>query len=255
MAERVAAELRARILGGGGEGFRLPTQDQLVRDFGVSYPSVREAIRILETEGLVTVRRGSLGGGEIHRPDEASAAYHLGLALQANRVTLGDLATGLQLLEPLCAAECARRPDRQSAVVPVLQASVEECATFIGADGAEFTRAARRFHALVVSSTPNATLRCVVSTLVALWTAQEESWAEAVSKRGEYPSDAEVASVVKVHQRLVDDIAAGRPDEAERVARKHLAASQAFLVDRFDDGIVNAMLLKSPPATSANRRH
>jgi DNA-binding FadR family transcriptional regulator len=169
------------------------------------------------------------------------------------RVTLGDLAAGLQLLEPLCAAECARRADRRSAVVSALQASVEECATFAGRDGADFTRAARRFHALVVASTPNATLRCVVSTLVALWTAQEESWAEAVSRRGEYPSDDEVASVVKVHQRIVDDIAAGRPDEAERVARKHLAASQAFLVDRFDDGIVNAMLLKSRPAISPNR--
>ena len=84
-------------------------QDQLVKEFGVSYPSVREAIRILDTEGLVTVRRGNVGGAEVHRPDESSAAYHLGLALQGARVTLGDLTAGLQLLEPLCAAECARR--------------------------------------------------------------------------------------------------------------------------------------------------
>ncbi len=58
------------------------------------------------------MRRGNVGGAEVHRPDESSAAYHLGLALQARRVTLGDLAAGLRLLEPLCAAECARRPDR-----------------------------------------------------------------------------------------------------------------------------------------------
>lgn len=52
-------ELRARILADDGDG-RLPTQDQLVSEFGVSYP-IREAIRILETEGLVTVRRGNVG--------------------------------------------------------------------------------------------------------------------------------------------------------------------------------------------------
>ena len=58
IAETVAGELRARILADDGPpGYRLPTQDQLVSEFGVSYPSVREAIRILETEGLVTVRR------------------------------------------------------------------------------------------------------------------------------------------------------------------------------------------------------
>ena len=123
IAETVAAELRTRILTG---DYRFPTQDQLVKEFGVSYPSVREAIRILETEGLVTVRRGNIGGAEVHRPDESSAAYHLGLALQGAQVTLGDLAAGLQLLEPLCAAECARRDDRADVVVPALAASIEK---------------------------------------------------------------------------------------------------------------------------------
>src|SRR5690242_20670828 len=99
MAETVAAEIRNRILTA-DDDYRLPTQDQLVEEFGVSYPSVREALRILETEGLVTVRRGNVGGGEVHRPDESSTAYHLGLVLQGNRVTIGDLAAGLQLFEP-----------------------------------------------------------------------------------------------------------------------------------------------------------
>jgi DNA-binding FadR family transcriptional regulator len=70
VAESVAAELRARILGQGGEDYQLPTQDQLMAEFGVSHPSIREAIRILETEGLVTVRRGKVGGAQVHRPDE-----------------------------------------------------------------------------------------------------------------------------------------------------------------------------------------
>ena len=71
IAETVAAELRSRILvGDGPHDYRLPTQEQLVKEFGVSYPSIREAIRILETEGLVTVRRGNVGGAEVHRPDE-----------------------------------------------------------------------------------------------------------------------------------------------------------------------------------------
>ena len=250
IAETVAAELRARILTG---DYRFPTQDQLVKEFGVSYPSVREAIRILETEGLVTVRRGNVGGAEVHRPDESSAAYHLGLALQGARVTLGDLAAGLQLLEPLCAAECARRDDRADVIVPALSASIDKSAGLTG-DGVAFTRTAREFHDLVVAFTPNATVRYVVSSLVALWSAQEETWAEALTRRGEYPSVSQAESAVRTHRRIAEEIAAGRAAEAERVARAHLVATQALLLERFDDDVVNATSARARQAIQATHR-
>jgi GntR family transcriptional repressor for pyruvate dehydrogenase complex len=251
IAEIVASELRARILAADGD-YRLPTQDQLVGEFGVSYPSVREAIRILETEGLVTVRRGNVGGAEVHRPDESSAAYHLGLALQARKVTLGDLAAGLQLLEPLCAAECANRPDRAESVVPALEASVAESAS-LTSDGVAFTRVAREFHDLLVSFTPNATVRHVVGTLVTLWSAQEQTWAEAMTKRGEYPSAREAARAVATHRHLVEEIAAGHAAEAEQMARVHLAATQKVVLERFEDGIVNVSSVQARQAIAASR--
>jgi DNA-binding FadR family transcriptional regulator len=242
VAEAIAATLRDRILAGNdADGYRLPTQEQLVEEFGVSYPSVREAIRILETEGLVTVRRGNVGGAEVHRPDPSSAAYHLGLVLQAGRVTLGDLATGLQLLEPLCAAECARRDDRDTQVVPELRANVERSAELVGSglvgSGVAFTETARVFHELIVAFTPNATVRLVVSSLVALWSAQEVRWAELLTSRGEYPAREDAQAVVRTHRRILAEIEAGRAAEAERISRAHLAASQALLVDRFDSDI------------------
>jgi GntR family transcriptional regulator, transcriptional repressor for pyruvate dehydrogenase complex len=249
VAEAVAAELRAQILANGPgdvDGYRLPTQDQLVREFGVSYPSVREALRILETEGLVTVRRGSVGGADAHRPDASLAAYHMGLALQGSQVTLRDFADGLQLIEPLCAAECARRADRAEAVVPQLRANVEASAGLTG-DGPAFTRTAREFHDLLVALTPNGTVRYVISSLVALWSAQEQAWAEALDRRGEYPSASDAESVVRVHRRVTDEIEAGNDAAAQRVAKGHLAATQAILLEKFGDGVVNA-------ASARNRR-
>jgi DNA-binding FadR family transcriptional regulator len=250
IAETVAAELRERILTA-EDGFQLPTQDQLVVEFGVSYPSVREALRILETEGLVTVRRGKVGGAEVHRPDETSAAYHLGLALQGSRVTIGDLAAGLQMLEPQCAGACAKRRDRTSVVVPELEASIDRSNELIGS-GVDFTHAAREFHDLIVSFTPNATVRYVVSSLVALWSAQEERWAEVISQQGGYPSDVEAKHAVRTHRRIVKEIAAGRGDEAERIARAHLAATQKLVLEQFDDGVVNASSARSRQAILAN---
>jgi DNA-binding FadR family transcriptional regulator len=234
----VAAELRLRILRGGQTG-RLPTQDRLVKEFGVSYPSVREAIRILETEGLVTVRRGNVGGAETHRPDDASAAYHLGLVLQGGGVTLADLAEGLRQLEPGCAAACARRPDRATAVIPQLRENLDQSAALV-TNGVAFTQTAREFHDLVVSLTPNATIRYVVSSLVRLWSAQEETWAEVLTRRGEYPDAAQARAALRTHRRIVDEIEAGRAAAAERVSRAHLAATQALLLQRFDDDVVNA---------------
>lgn len=244
VAEQVAGELRSRILAAGDDpSFHLPPQDELVRDFGVSFPSVREAIRILETEGLVTVRRGNVGGLQVHRPNESSAAYHLGLSLQAGRVTIGDLAAGLQLLEPLCAGECARRADRAAAVVPLLAENVERCASLVG-DGVAFTRAAREFHDLLVAGTPNATTRHVVGSLVRLWSAQESAWAESLARRGAYPSDTDTREALRAHQRIVDRVAAGRAADAERLARAHLVATQALFVDHFDDEVVDAAATK-----------
>ena len=126
-----------------------------------------------------------------------------------------------------------------TAVVPVLIANVDASAEAVS-DGVAFTRIAREFHDLVVAFTPNDTVRYVVRSLVALWSTQEQQWAAIVAKRGEYPSISQARSAVRTHRRLVDEIAAGHADEAQRIARTHLAATQALLLERFTDDVVNA---------------
>ena len=67
LAEQVADELRRRILSGElADGSVLPTEDELLVEFPISKPSLREAIRILDAEGLLSVRRGKLGGSVVH---------------------------------------------------------------------------------------------------------------------------------------------------------------------------------------------
>ena len=109
-AEVVADNLRDRILRGEFEdGSDLPKQEELFDDFGVSMPSIREAMRILETEGLITVRRGNRGGAVVHRPQSRTAAYMFGLRAAVGGVPVADLALAMRHLDPLCAAMCAGR--------------------------------------------------------------------------------------------------------------------------------------------------
>ncbi|MGO8894887.1 MAG: FCD domain-containing protein [Streptosporangiaceae bacterium] len=103
---------------------------------------------------------------------------------------------------------------------------------------AAFTRAAREFHDLLVEFTPNATVRHVVGSLVALWSAQEQTWAEAMTERGEYPLPHVADRALATHRRIADEIAAGRAAEAEQVARAHLAATQHVVLSRFEADIV-----------------
>ncbi len=243
IAETIAAELRRRILGPGEEIYDLPTQEALVQEFGVSFPSVREAVRILETEGLVTVRRGKAGGLDAHRPDEGSAAYHLGLVLQGKRVTLRDLAGALRSLEPMCAADCARRVDRHETVVPALRANIERSAALV-AEGVAFTHTCREFHDLIVAANPNTTVSYVVRSLVTLWSAQEEEWAASRTRRGTYPSPPEAEEVLRAHRRLLEKIEAGHPEEAERIAKAHVAATQALVLGDGEDDVVDATLAR-----------
>src|ERR1700755_1275124 len=76
LAEMVAALLRERILSGAlRDGDPLPRQEDLLKEFGISKPSLREALRILEAEGLITVRRGNRGGALVHVPEAGHAAH------------------------------------------------------------------------------------------------------------------------------------------------------------------------------------
>ena len=75
LAELVAADLRRRILSGElEERAILPKQDDLLTEFGVSLPTLREALRVLEAEGLIRVQRGKRGGALVCRPTAATAA-------------------------------------------------------------------------------------------------------------------------------------------------------------------------------------
>jgi DNA-binding FadR family transcriptional regulator len=239
LAESIAAQLRERILNGSLPNGTLPKQEELMQMFRVSGPSLREALRILEVEGLITVRRGKIGGAQIHRPDGASAAHAIGLTLQGEGTRLHELADTLLALEPACASACASREDRLEIMTAALEANLEQTAAAVG-DGPKFTHLARTFHDLVVERTPNSALRIIVRSLVAIWSAQEESWAVSVNESGQYPGVAAQEEVLDTHRKIASRIYRGNAAAAERIARKHLSASQKLILTQYGDRVVDA---------------
>jgi DNA-binding FadR family transcriptional regulator len=92
VSQLIAADFRQRIARGElQEGEALPIEDDLVEQIGVSKVIVREALRILETEGLVEVRRGFGGGPRVRHPSIAQAASAMGVYLQIGDVLVMDV--------------------------------------------------------------------------------------------------------------------------------------------------------------------
>jgi DNA-binding FadR family transcriptional regulator len=220
----VAASLRNEILSGRlKEGDTLPRQEDLLADFKVSPPAVREALRILETEGLISVRRGNIGGAVVHFPTARGVAYMVSLVLHAQKTSLDDVGTALRHLEPLCAALCATRPDRAEVIVPDLEAIIQKQLDAIQ-DVTRYNHAARAFHETLVANCGNETMILVIGSLESLWTAHEHH----VYEIGPEPSSAVRRSALRAHERLVAAIAAGNADTAAQIARRHLDATQAY---------------------------
>ncbi|HEY6759946.1 MAG TPA: FCD domain-containing protein [Baekduia sp.] len=228
IAELVAGRLRQRIVDGDlADGDELPREAEMLVQFGVSRPSLREALRILETEGLIRIRRGKIGGAVVRRPTPETAAYHVGLALQSYHVTLEDLAAARAVLEPACAALAAAQEDRTE-IVAELTRLVAESESHVGEDEA-FTASALEFHAALVRLCGNTTTMLLTSALEAVWGSQERLWAREAAREGAYPDEKLQRQVVGAHRKLIQRIERGDVDGAQQAMRKHLIQSQPFV--------------------------
>ena len=228
MADIVARSLRERIISGAlADGSSLPTLDRMVEDFGVSPPSVREALRILENEGLISVRRGNVGGAVVHLPKAPSAAHMLGIILQSSRVSVADLEQALTALEPLCVRLCAERPDRMEAVIPALQA-VHEVAQANVQDPEPFGAGMRQFHRLFAQRCGNETLILMVLALETLWGVQRDTWAYRISNTGEAP-DLDVRNQgLREHAAIIEAIKEGQSELAQELVRNHIVTPDVY---------------------------
>lgn len=232
LAEIVAASLRDDILSGRlKEGDLLPRQEHLFKEFRVSLPAVREAMRILETEGLISVRRGNVGGAVVHLPTPERTAQMISMVLQTRGTTPADVSAALANLEPVCARMCAARPDRLTEVVPPLAAAVEAQQTHFD-DVANWNHNARRFHETIVATCGNESMIVVIGSLEAIWSAHESSvWDEAAPADEDVPPDSPMASktrraALRAHEKLLAAIEAGNEERAAALSASHLTLTR-----------------------------
>lgn len=105
----LADDLRERILRSEfPEGTALPPERELVAQTRMSRTTVREALRILEVQGLVTIRTGRSGGAFVQRPGGQAVANSVSLVIRGRQIRIAALLETREAMEPSCAELAAR---------------------------------------------------------------------------------------------------------------------------------------------------
>ena len=213
-AELVADHLRAEIVGGVRPlGASLPVERELIDAYGVSRPTLREALRILETEGLLEVKRGAKGGAKVIGPSLTLASHAVGMLLQAQHTSLADVQVARQIIEPPAARMVAER--RSVTDIDALARAIGAERAAVGTSDFPFT--AMRFHELLIRLSGNNTLSAFLMVLHDI----HEGVAQMLSAGRHDP--AIESKALRFHERLLTRIEASDGPGAERLWRDYWA--------------------------------
>jgi len=227
-AELIAADLRRQIVRGDlRSGITLPSEVRLMQQYGVSRPTLREAFRILETETLISVRRGARGGAQVMTPDLSVAARYVGLLLQLQDTTIDDVYEARLVAEPYCARLLAGRRTPQDladlrACAGELRAVVEAGPAAVP-DPGRWSGLTYRFHELILQRSGNTTLAVqggVLQDIVAT-----HLRATVTARFGEAGQSAAFPRVIRSYDKLIRLVEAQDGDGAETHWRRHLEAA------------------------------
>ena len=114
-SERVALDIVRDVLRGLKTGDRLPLEAAMVNEYGVSRSSLREALRLLEVQGLISLKPGPGGGPVVGTVDPAHFARTAALYFHLGAATYADAMRTQVLMESACARLAAMNPDRAAA--------------------------------------------------------------------------------------------------------------------------------------------
>jgi DNA-binding FadR family transcriptional regulator len=226
MAELVSQRLRRQIVRGElSEGDALPSEAELMSQFGVSRPTLREAFRVLESEGLINVRRGAHGGARVQIPNGEIAARYAGLVLEFRGATLEDVYDARNIIEPPCAALLARR--RTQADLKRLRAAVDEAREALD-DSNTLIRLHNEFHALVIELAGNQTmavLNGMVRHIIDL-----SSFAQMAADAGSPANIRAIRKGFRAHELLLEHLEARDGEAAAALWSKHLVEAESYIL-------------------------
>ena len=210
-SERIARVLASRIVDNNLEpGTMLPPEREMTETFGVGRTTLREALRLLETRGVITIKSGPHGGPVVRRPRASDLSEALTLILEFEQSPLGAVFEARVALEPTLARLAAARIDDER--IAELQDSVDRMIGDLNNHDL-FLDENQRFHSLVAEVAGNAVLGVFAETL--------KTVADGALLGVRYTPNRRRAVAV-AHQRIVDALRERDALAAEQAMTQHL---------------------------------
>jgi GntR family transcriptional repressor for pyruvate dehydrogenase complex len=209
----LADALRARILTGELKpGTRLPIEPDLSRLYGVSRSTVREALRVLASQNLITTTRGVSGGSFVAYPNPEQISGYLEASLrllaQSGNLTIGQLAEARDMLEVPAAGLAARR--RSEEQLQDLKVTLFDRGQ-VSLDQA--IRASKSFHTALVRATGSPVVEVLTRPVFEVVYDHVQGW---VAPPGFW------LRIAGDHERIFEAVAAQDPASAQDAIRDHL---------------------------------
>lgn len=194
-------------------GDRLPAERELCDRFGVSRVTVREALRVLESSGLIEIRVGARGGAFVTTPDRSRLGEGLTDLLTMSALSAADVTEVRFILElGLVPLVCERATDDDIEALREIcrQARVEARQS----SGYSMDTSAQ-FHVRVAESTHNPAVAMLVESF------REPLLMSLKAARDRAPQMGKLG--VREHEQFVDAIAVRDSERATQIMREHLA--------------------------------
>ena len=218
-AEIVAAELRRQIATGQLKpGDKLHPENVLQAEFAISRPTLREALRTLESESLIAISRGKHGGARVTAIDLGAAARQVGVYLQIEGATLQDVWLARTVIEPPAVGLLAER--RDPAAFAVLEANIAAAREAAQRDPIRYADLSAEFSMLITRHCGNKTIHLLASLIHDIIRRQHKDvTARTLSKAG---VDKLRQGSIRSREKALELMRSGLPAAAESFWRSHL---------------------------------
>lgn len=211
-SEALARQIVEEVLGDGLEpGDVLPPENDMLKRYDVGRATLREALRLLESQGLVSLKPGPGGGPVMSEVDAGKLGRTSTLFFRVAGATYRELCEAMITLQPWLAGLAANRRD-PAAAQNELEA-VMAAADAVGPDREGLWRTAPQFHDTLYKLSGNLVLSTFVSALGSLMRDHVLSAVDLSAKRETF---------LQAHHDLANAVIDGDVRTAEEVARLHV---------------------------------
>ena len=239
-AEYVAQRLLDKIVVSNlAPGSNFGTEADLLAQFDVSRPTLRESLRILESQGVLELRPGPKGGILVKRPGTEILAHGLSVYLRLHHVPFSAVLRVREAIEPTLAAEAAANATDET--LGALQDSIDRMRH--DSDPDAFADENRLFHSLIAQASGNKVLEVFWATISILAAGEEHGI--------HYPVHTQ-KYVIEAHQRIVDACVARDAAAAALHMKKHVDEFAAYVIEHHRDVLTRATAIFERPGRRIN---